>query len=113
MRMCQEPGVIIVPDDADAPPPSCRGCGECLRPRGYARARSIRGRSGRRLRPRPRGQAAVDLAAEFAVDGVLTPACLTAGAESGVDPLALRRVWLCLVRFGRIGSSPGRSARRP
>jgi hypothetical protein len=56
--------------------------------------------------PEFRGQSAVDLAAELAVDGVLTPACLTVGAESGADPRALRRVWLCLVRFARIGSGP-------
>lgn len=46
--------MIIVLTDQDGSLPCCAGCGGQLRPWGYARARSIRGRSGEVLRLRPR-----------------------------------------------------------
>jgi hypothetical protein len=109
MQMCQEPGVIIMLDDADAPLPSCGGCCERLRPWGYARARSIRGRGGRRLRLRPRGRRTAPTPVEV-IGPALAASAHGAGhrriaADLGL-PAATVRGWL---RRARCGAEPLRA----
>ncbi|MEU9088419.1 DUF3626 domain-containing protein [Streptomyces sp. NPDC048357] len=60
-----------------------------------------------RRHPEYRGQEYVDLGAEIAVAGLLTPYVLGEAARTGrYDEQALKRVWHCLARFGMQRQQP-------
>lgn len=64
-----------------------------------------------RRHPEFRGQEYVDLGAEIAVDGVLTPRVIGDAARTGhYDQQSLKKVWHCLARFG---TPPGSATTPP